>query len=223
MDKKTLFAFFLIAIVLILMPYYMNIVAPQEQPASPGDSIAVIQSQPTTPIETEQRFDAYKTNDDLNIKVSESVQLYNNEQTIAVETPLYIAQISSKNGGSFTSFILKNYKATDSTSVQLVDNFNNNNLLFSAISVDGVPLVLRAPWKTVGSQSKITVSSNPQSLKYSTVVLGKTVFKTLTFNPNSYQIDVSFDLSDIKDQISQGSYSLSWNGGLPTTEKNLEG
>jgi len=200
----------------------MNVVAPKEQSASPGDSIAVMQSQPAEPIDTEQDFDAYKIKDGLSAPAYESVQLYNNEQTIAVETPLYIAQISSKNGGSFTSFILKNYKATDSTSVQLVDNFNNNNLLFSAISIDGIPLVLNAPWKIVGSQNNIDVSDDLKSIKFSTIVLGKTVSKTLTFNPASYQIDVSFDLSEIKDQISQGSYTLSWNGGLPATEKNLK-
>ncbi|GAG46863.1 unnamed protein product, partial [marine sediment metagenome] len=58
--------------------------------------------------------------------------------------------------------------------------------------------------------------------KFTTVISGKTISKTLTFNPNSYKIDVSFDLSEIRDQISQGLYSLSWNGGLPSTEKNLK-
>ena len=113
-------------------------------------------------------------------------------------------------------------KATDSTSVQLVDNFNNNNLLFEAISVDGFPLILSAPWSLNESKKSYNVTDRSQSLTFTTEVLGKTISKTLTFNPNSYKIDVSFDLLDIKEQISQGLYSLSWKGGLPTTQKNVK-
>ena len=61
------------------------------------------------------------------------------ETSFAVETNLYSAIVSNINGGSFASFVLKNYKATDSTSVQLVDNFNKNNLLFQSMSIEGFP------------------------------------------------------------------------------------
>ena len=222
MDKKTLLAFFLIAVVLILMPYYMKVVAPQEQPASPSDSITTVVARQTEAISTKPEIVTPPIIEVVDSSSYESVQQYVAEQTVTVETPLYVAKLSNKNGGSFTSFILKKYKATDSTFVQLVDNFNNNNLLFEAISVDGIPLILSAPWNLSGSKKSIDVTDRSKTLTFSTEVLGKTISKTLTFNPNSYKIDVSFDLSDIKEQISQGLYSLSWNGGLPTTEKNLK-
>ncbi len=222
MDKKTLLAFLLIAVVLLLMPYYMKIVAPQEPAMAPSDSVAVTPVQTAEPLKTESQYVAPQTADDLNTSSHQSVQQYNNERLITIETPLYTALLSNKNGGSFTSFILKEYEATDSTSVQLVDNFNNNNLLFSAISIEGTPLILNAPWKITDSPNSINISNEPKTIKFSTVVLGKTISKSLTFNPESYQINISFDLSEIKDQISQGIYSLSWNGGLPQTEKNLK-
>ena len=222
MDKKTLLAFFLIAIVLILMPYYMKIVAPPEQPESTGDPVITLpapQAEATLP---KSNIYSNAINDVTERTSIENVQQYADEQTVSVETELYSAILSSRNGGSFTSFILKKYKATDSTSVQLVDNFNNDNLLFEAISVDGVPLILSAPWNLVGSNKRLNVADRSKSLTFTTNVLGKNISKTLTFNPSSYKIDVSFDLSEIRDQISQGIYSLSWNGGLPATEKNLK-
>ena len=222
MDKKTLFAFFLIAVVLILMPYYMKLVSPQEQPLAPSDSITTAPARPTRSISTKTDVFTPPIREVDDSPYYESVQQYVTEQTVAVETPLYIANISNKNGGSFTSFILKNYKATDSTSVQLVDNFNKNNLLFEAISVDGLPLILSEPWRLDGSKKSYNITDRSKALTFTTVVFGKTISKTFTFNPNSYKIDVSFDLSEIRDQISQGLYSLSWNGGLPSTEKNLK-
>jgi len=222
MDKKTLFAFFLIAIVLILMPYYMKLVAPQETPIAPNDSIVTTPAQQSESIPTETNRYSNNLNDIVERPITPSVQQYAAEQMVTVETELYSAILSNKNGGSFTSFILKKYEATDSTSVQLVDNFNDDNLLFEAISVDGIPLVLSEPWRLSSSKKNLDVGREPKSVKFTTTVFGKTISKTLTFNPNSYKIDIYFDLSEIKDKISQGIYSLSWNGGLPVTQKNLK-
>jgi len=222
MDKKTLLAFLLIAVVLIMMPYYMKLVAPQEQPIAPDESVTTMPARTIEPITDETDIYAPPVVDSVTPESYVSVQPYTHEKIVSVETPLYIATVSNKNGGAFTSFILKKYDATDSTSVQLVDNFNNNNLLFEAMSVDGIPLVLRDPWDLKKSGKHFDVIRNSKSLTFSTKVLGKTITKKLTFNPNSYKIDISFDLSSIKDQISQGIYSLSWNGGLPATQKNLK-
>jgi len=222
MDKKTLFAFFLIAIVLILMPYYMKLVAPPEQPEQPNDIITTVPAQQAESLPSEPNVYS-NTIDNIVVRpLSENIQQFASEQIVTVDTELYSAKVSSRNGGSFTSFILNKYKATDTTSVQLVDNFNKDNLLFEAISVDGIPLILSEPWNLIGSAKSVDVSERTKSLQFTTVVLGKTITKTLTFEPNSYQIGVSFDLSEINDQISQGLYSLSWNGGLPATEKNLK-
>jgi YidC/Oxa1 family membrane protein insertase len=222
MDKKTLLAFLLIAVVLILMPYYMKVVAPQEQPSQPGDITTTTPVQQAESPASEPNVYSNTANNIVVRPLAENIQQDASEQIVTVETELYSAKVSSRNGGSFTSFILNKYKASDTTSVQLVDNFNKDNLLFEAISVDGIPLVLSEPWNLIGSASSINVSDRSKSLKFTTVVLGKTITKTLTFEPSSYQIGISFDLSEIKDQISQGLYSLSWNGGLPATEKNLK-
>jgi len=209
----------MIAVVLILMPYYMNLVAPPET-ATPSDSTAVIE--PQQPLS--QRSSVQAPVNSIQEYQPKEANLHSSadEKTISVETDLYSAVISNKNGGSIASFILKNYKATDSTSVQLVDNFNKNNLLFNAISVEGDQLNLNNYWSVVGGESNATVFDVPKTIKFQALIDGSPIYKTLTFNPGSYKIDISFDLSSVRDQISQGLYSVSWNGGLPSTENNLK-
>lgn len=169
----------------------MKVVAPQEPPAAPDDPIATRSARQTEPVSTKPDIIVLPIREVVDSPPDESVQQYVAERIVTVETELYIAQISTKNGGSFTSFILKNYKATDTTSVQLVDNFNNNNLLFEAISVDGIPLILSEPWNLSGSTKNFNATGRSKTLTFTTDVLGKTVSKTLTFNPNSYKIDIS--------------------------------
>ncbi len=224
MDRKTLLAFLLIAVVLILMPYYMNIVAPPTEDIGTADSTAVMP--PLSQERITQRSLPEETADNQisteRSALDRAVLSEDKERLIAVETDLYSALISNKNGGSIVSFILKKYKATDTTSVQLVDNFNKNNLLFAAMSVEGVPLILNNYWEFDGGSSELQVGSATETLTFRNVIDGQTVYKTLSFSPNSYEIAVSFDLSNVREIISQGVYSLSWNGGLPSTEKNLK-
>jgi len=107
MDKKTLFAFFLIAIVLILMPYYMKLVAPQEAPVAPNDSITTTHAQRSESISPESNIYSNNINDIYERPLTPNVQRSADEQIMTVETELYSAILSNKNGGSFTSFILK--------------------------------------------------------------------------------------------------------------------
>lgn len=224
MDRKTLLAFLLIAIVLILMPYYMKIVAPPAEDVATNDSTRGISPQNEArntlqePILKSTQNAAVYQNDGISNSNLQSAS----EKTFNIENSLYSAIISNKNGGSIISFVLKNYKTSDSASVQLVDNLNRNNLLFSAMSVEGIPLNLNNYWTADAGTRDFFVDTLPVSLRFSTLVDGKNIYKTITFNPNSYKIEISLDLSNVRDVISQGIYSLSWNGGLPSTEKSLK-
>jgi len=199
----------------------MNMVSPpseEQLPSNTTETPARI-SQPLPQNETIINEPNYNYTD----PVTTTSSLNNARETsFVVETNLYSAIVSNLNGGSFASFVLKNYKATDSTSVQLVDNLNKNNLLFQSMSIEGLSLNLNNLWDFVGRPYDLHVDTGPETVKFSTVIEGKTIYKSLTFNPGSYEINVSFDLSNIKDELSQGVYTLSWSGGLPTTEKNLK-
>ena len=109
MDRNTLVAFFLIALIMIFTPYYMDIVSPpqEQQPAAQQteiDSLAVVAPSKQSVASMPQK------KSDRPVSVD--------EKFITVENSLYQATLSSINGGSFTSFSLKNYKQKERTGLE---------------------------------------------------------------------------------------------------------
>ena len=118
MDRKTLLAFVLIAVVLILTPWYMDIVSPRPQetfePTEPPpsnlkrDTTPSLGATPNRPLSPAEKTFGPPTKE------------------LVVENGLYRATVSNKNGGSFASFILNQYDRYDSTLVNLIDGINKN-------------------------------------------------------------------------------------------------
>ena len=53
--------------------------------------------------------------------------------------------------------------------------------------------------------------------------MGRAITKELTFYHNSYEVDVSVGLREIKDLTLDEKYMLSWSGGLPEHEGSQDG
>jgi len=212
MDRKTLLAFALIAVVLILTPWYMDLVSPvqktvavrdiksdksQDKPSNsaPAEIKAVAPSSPASSVET---------------------------QSFVVSNGLYTATVSNKNGGSFSKFVFEKYSKHDSSSVNIIDHYNSNNLLLDFVSLDGDKVSLGSNWGVVGSYFNVDATSKQKSVTFKTVYNNYVIKKRLTFYPNTYKIglDVIFDQPDRF--ITRAQYSLVWPGGLPPTEKNLK-
>lgn len=211
MDKKTLIAFFLIAIIMILYPWYMDIVAPV-QPILPSDSTVVTRKLPIK--EVTRIAPTIKT-----VVVAEKPKPIIEEKTITIFNDLYTAKLSTTNGGSFVSFELNEYDKYDSTLVNLIYELNRDNLLMEFISIDGDRVLLNDPWVLETSTTTIDVSRGSDRVVFSTTYNDMRITKTFTFHLGRYLIDLDIDITKIRNIISQGKYSLSWNGGLPSTEK----
>ncbi len=203
MDKRTLTAFLLIAIIVLLTPAYYNLLYPTLEQEAAADSIATAQEHQTAELPTPGRSST----------PTDSIVVHK-EQTFAVETDFFSATISSHNGGSISSFLMNKYllNGDGAGRVQLITEKNANNLLLSFRSVDGEDVALSGPWAMIRQSN--------WSFRFRQRVFDGYVYKTITFNPNSYLIDVAVDLSEIQQYISQGVYGLSWFNGLPVTEKN---
>ncbi len=220
MDKKTLSAFLVIAIIILLTPAYYNLIYPPTEKTA-SDSLSTQTREPVveetnyTKPEIIRDISPPITNPDIVSSLSLPVEKY------AIETPLYIAEISSENGGSISSFFLKKYQGKDSEYVQLVDNKNKENLLVSYRSVDGDEIVFSGAWEPVNNQSPGEITSKFELTFRQNHPYGY-IYKTLTFNPENYIIGIHTDLSRHLHNISQGIYELSWDGGLPVTEKNTK-
>jgi YidC/Oxa1 family membrane protein insertase len=212
MDRKTLLAFGLIAVILILTPWYMDLVSPVQKPAAVREvssNKSETKSSASAPLETK------------NILMSSPVSSVERQEFV-VSNGLYTATVSNKNGGSFSKFIFDKYSKHDSSNVNIIDNYNSNNLLLVFVSLDGDSVSLDDSWDVVGTYYNVDAASKQKSVTFKTVYNNFVIKKRLTFYPNTYKIglDVIFDQPDRF--ISRAQYRLVWPGGLPPTEKNLK-
>lgn len=208
MDKRSLLALFLIALVLILTPYYFKIISP---PISKEEKDFVQEENPVVVRDAAGSVPAVRPRTPLF-----------EEQSISIETPLYSAIISTRNGGSIIGYKLKKYLGTDSAFVDLVYEQNLNNLYLSFININGENVFLEGPWAIKEDRRIIEIYDDDYSLVFSYVYNEKSIVKTLEFDPNSYLIRVTTNLTNISDQISGDLYSLGWDGGVPPTETNIK-
>lgn len=210
MDRKTLLAFALIAIVLILTPWYMNLVAPlPEDDSTIGPDIVESTNSPQAYYEPEANAPESGQN---------STDLLPLE--VRVNSSLYTATISSRAGGSFLSFVLNGYDKFDSTKVDLIDENNLKNLVLSFVSFDGDLVSLDNNWSLVSGDKNVNARNQERRLVFQTTFRGNLIRKTFTFFPETYQIGLEISFSSPEKFVSRGQFHLDWSGGVASTEKN---
>ena len=226
MDRRSLLAMFLIALVIILMPYYFQAISPvSEAPflvSGCTDPGANNYNPKATDDDGSCIYVVPKTREALNPKPRTSLTAEHEERFITVDTPLYTALVSSSGGGSIKSFNLKKYLMADSSLVNLISDINSNNLFISFQNVDGEYISMQDPWLTDEPSQYIEVFGGPFILKFSTLYEEVSIEKTLTFEPDSYVVKVSTDLTSASNKILGDFCSIVWEGGLPTTEPNTK-
>ena len=207
MDRNSLLAFLLIAVIIFMIPEYYKLVYPP-----PPDTDSLI-------LDKEEQIKAPTQPDE---KITTSLSFDKQEETaksFTINTNLYTAEISTINGGSIASLVLLNHALNDTESVDLIDNKNANNLLVRFRSIDGDDISLSGGWIT-DNDYDINVYENQTTVTFRKIVAEKQITKALTFYPDKYIIDMSVDLSAIHNFVSRGISTVSWAGGLPLTEPN---
>ena len=226
MDKRSLLAMFLIAMVIVLMPYYFQVISPvSDTPFSISgctDPVAKNYNPNATNDDGSCMYMLPETGGAPSSKPRLFLETKHRERFVTIETPLYTALISSSGGGSIVGFDLKRYLMADSSFVSLISDQNSNNLLISFQNVDGAFVSMKEPWLTNETRESVEVFSGPYLLRFSSIYEEASIEKTLTFDPNSYVIMVSTDLTSISDKVLGDFCSISWKGGLPPTEPNTK-
>ena len=211
MDRKTLLAFVLIAIVLIFTPWYMDLVAPSRALSD-------------LPVDSEKFVsDEILSSPKPDLLPAEKKQQNNvATKSIVVENSFYRVALSNKNGGSFSSFELLQYDKFDSTHVNLIDNLNKDNMALGFVSLDGDPVLLSDNWDSTNPRDFVRASTRQQTVVFQTSFNGNRIQKKYIFYPDSYNIDVEVAFNKPNDYMSRNQYYLSWFGGLSPTEKNVK-
>lgn len=211
MDRRTLLAFGLIGLVLILTPWYMNLVAPSRFLTNEAKDVKkLVYDEPPA----EERIQPKP--------VEEKESFIVQSQTISVENSFYRATVTNKNGGSFSSFELLKYNKFDSTFVNLIDSFNKNNLAVEFVSLDGEAIKLNNNWLLINPRSSVNATSRQQTIVFQTTFNGRKIQKKYFFYPNTYNIDLEISFANPSEYMSRSQYYLSWLGGLSPTEKNVK-
>jgi len=216
MDRNTLFAFGLIAVVLILTPWYMKIFAPDPTVVSRDSLSAPIADDLQNNKNTTRPFGLVPG------VISPNNLGFTGKTVITVENNLYSVEISNISGGSFVSFVLNNYIKHDSSFVNVIDALNVQNLVVSFVSLDGDLVSLDHAWNVLGSGTRRPVLQKQQTVVFETSFNGYSIKKRLTFFPDTYIIGLEIIFENPEQYISRGTYSLSWSGGLAPTEKNTK-
>ena len=215
MDRNTLLAFFLIALVLLFTPKYMELFSPQKPPTENEPVDFVSENQPDSLLSPRNlSVQNPKQESFLNLNKKNNKQV-----TSRIETDLYTAEISSYSGGSIKSFLLKGFLNPDSLQVNTIAQNKRSNLEIEIQDLNGDRIALDRNWVLANEPSRLGLNSN-NFLEYSLEVFpNKNIKKSISFFQDSYTMEIKFDFSEVKDMIYR-DVRFSWGGGLATTEKD---
>ena len=188
MDRKTLTGFILIGAILLLWPSYLELISPSEKSdkdvVSPDTSLVEKYSETTLKKPVEAALE------------SSAVE----EQTFIIKGKNYLAEISNVGGGSIVSYSLTKHLKKSENALNMIDAYNTNNLVVSFVNQSGEVISLDKNWKLVSGGSVDLSETSPEtSFLFTTEYLGRSVTKELVFSFDSYEIDISTSLRNLKD------------------------
>lgn len=230
MDKRSVMAFVVIFVILILMPVYYKWVTPESDDAGiPQDSISIADTPPETRRPSAQRTEGTTRAERPKMQLRSREALPKQDETVySIENDVYRIQLSSIGGGTIRSSVLKEYnKSVDSDSlVELINPSRKNPLILRFISIDGDSAILDQNYELsynsmpIGHHNRLEVQNDEKLVLTFTLAIddGVEVRKTFTFYGDRYQIDLKTDLSEAQDYAATSYYELSWDGGLSYTE-----
>ena len=214
MNRQTLIGLVLIGAILLFYQTYVDLVFPEESPPVVPEKESVVSS---------KEKERSSVSSLPKKKISSSPE--EKEFLTRIQTPLFSAVVSNKNGGSIVSFIIKKHLKEGEEQIQLVDDYNKENLLVSYTNFSGDPVSLDGFWSGsfVQQESFVLGEENPTAkLSFYTETSGEVVEKSLLFNYNSYAVGVDTDLEPAEEDILEGRFRLDWVGGIPLTEDSRQ-
>lgn len=233
MDKKTIFAMVLIAIIIILMPYYQKYLigtkpppAPEEVTEEKADSLKQFEEFGEIPEETdvvvqeEQITEQEPSEEPEKPGYKSIIEEADQEKTIQIESDKIRISMTNRGGGGLKSFILKNYEKNDSTMVNMIDRQINNDI-FMEFQLDNGDYVKTDDllFQTSTDQNSVDLRERESfSIIYSLKVSNGELRKTYTFYNNVYHFDIEIYFLNPSEILLNGRYRLGWKNGLPSTE-----
>ena len=226
MDKKSFLAMIIVAIIIVLMPYYNEYVLgiKPEQKSGVTEKPAVIEPSPASEMETREKQAVPEIKKEETVKETLSNAKGDSvEKVIKINTEKYNLVISNRGGGSLLHYQLTQYKTYDSSLVELVSEEIKNGINISFQNMKGDFVKLDNMLFSVNKEGEYTLK-NEDSLviEYSLVTKDGNINKRFIFYNNRYHFDLEVSVSHPEELFLNRSYQLVWKNGLPATEAYIE-
>lgn len=225
--QRTILAFILIALVLILTPKYLRWVSPQRGvPPTEEEVPATVDTIPPEPAVPATVSTPPQETERIGARPEPAPQRWP-EEIVTIETDLYRATVSSKGGGSLKSFELTQYRHGRGTgNVQLIpDTPDNVNLSLGYINLDGDSTYLVYNFEVLaspgGGTNYLSEGSLTLAYRYS-FPSGARVTKRLTFLAGTYTIPLEVRWERPDEELGINTFEIGWPNGIQPTEKSIK-
>jgi YidC/Oxa1 family membrane protein insertase len=237
LDKRTVVALGIIALIFIMLPYYWEMVgfSPKEAPQNlPADSLGAVADTARRPGETAAPVGTSPTDGGGSESGSagdlatlpgsvETARLDTlPEEFYEIETDLYTAEISS-HGGSISSFVLKKFHYFQGEQIELIPDRNAYPLRFEFPEAGGLAT---SALSFVGPDRNLDLTnaardSGDIALEARTPD-GIPVRLIYTFRRGTYTVGLRLEAPRDGELARVTKLSLLWKGGLDPTEANAK-
>ncbi len=219
MDRKSIIAFVVIGIIIILMPYYQKIV-------NPVDETAIVQQETTAAVQQDV-VNQTPPPEYVRPQVSiETIQQNVNSKDIIVVNDKFAMRLSNLGGGTVREYELFDYSDLNGGRVRLLlpeadanlnieytnlyqDPSNLENVAFDCPRIDRF-----SDGDTLFVEGETTLIFTALSAE------GVKIEKTFTFYPDRYDFKLNVALADYMQKMAGLKYSLKWQDGFAITEVN---
>jgi len=230
MDRKSIFAMVLISIIILLLPFYQQIIN--------GDKESADTYKNANDIDTVKTDQFHNKKEELSKKVEDVIrreetfpiknELKNlikdkSESNINIVTDNIDMIISNRGGGSFKKFELKRFTKYNSSLVNIIDPNTNNGLELFFNTVEGNPSNLNNIYfLTQKYPEKIFLKDDDFfKISYSVIINTDTLKKTFVIYGNKYHIDIIIEFSNPENTLLNREYQIGWSNGIPSTESYI--
>ncbi len=222
MDKKTILAFLIIALIIIFYPVYMKWLVGDKK--HPVQNPAEIQKE--TPLtQTPVPSPTPEILKEKSVAVISSLDTLGTEQIISVETPLYSAKFSTK-GGSLTHFHLKKYHDFKNRFVKLTGAGEADTLKYLSVIFPDSGFSLKSFNFSLVSDKPLVLEEKDQPVTltfHKKLKTGLEIVKEYTFYADKYSLELNLKVSGNKNQFLGRKFFLDWPYGMSVTEKDKTG
>ncbi len=223
-DKKTIFAFILIGLILVVVntDFYQRMVygdLPKNAPtSSPKNVSEKTQTAADAPNERSALSRPFTESQDLAQSDSLAAETIP-EQEIVVETPLYRGVFSTR-GGNIKEWTIKGFATSDKKPLTLLKD-GAENLSVALPTREDTLNTGRLHFTPSESEIKLAAGQTKKLVFERQIAPEKFLRKTFTFSADSYTLGLKVEIEGARDIVEGYSYTLGWQSGLTSTEHNI--